>query len=494
MSGQSGLNWHGSAALVLIGSLCCGGIAGGAENSSSESGISDPPLTSDLLSRINSTASRRYIYRRLSQNADDARHLTLLIALHLDNEDYTAAEYWLNHARDHGIPVPAWQRILLAIQKQDLPSLRQMIDQWQKQLPADVIAEAMIALEQEEQAQRLAQDRLPLERDPARQLRLASMSDMLAMRNSAAAGLSVIGERLEGLDIASSEGFLYGRPTPRSPRNRAGVHLAASRLEYKAITGGEPISRRENRCDLNLQSSFKSGALSLSVNRTAGDYARNGGRISWAGNSMPLQWQGRLAWHATDYTSSHLRFNGSKHLAGIFVSGQSELNRVLLGMETHRYQDLLNTPVARGENVQLSITRTLVRSQWHWNVGIYGVNERNRLEAVVPTSFSDLGLTETGQIAPAKYRFAGISTRLATGESGWFEPQRNHSFSFYAWGGKSYPGGINGFGADLNAALSFTGSDKLSLNYTIGNSTSPGQPVQKGSTNHRLAITYLRHF
>jgi hypothetical protein len=411
-----------------------------------------------------------------------------LVSWYLAEDRPQAARFWLLRRMPGSPPLPAWQRLAVAIANRDLPKIAALLRDDDLSTADRVLAERTLG----RHAQALA--------DALGGIGRGSATDNVGLRKAAAelsaelpndTALSVGGQRLGGLDLvgtdlhaALSRGSWTLNTTLAAQRLFADaslIDLAGANLERRGTLGLAYRGLRERwRGHLGLDSL---GAHDLLQWGLGYDYTlsqRLGVSLDYVRNGLSED-------------SAALRAGGARD--SLTLSVDAALTSRLfanLSLARDRYHSRAGAVLGNGYSANWTLGQRYWLGTNRLGLSLSGSLLHNHLAAMLPQDLAERlpAGSGVGNVLPTEYRSVGLGVDLARGTpSARYPDAASPRYALGVWGGWVWPDRKPAWRAQASLGTRVLGSDDLRLSASYGNAA--GQVANRSNTLVTLSYRWF---
>lgn len=443
-----------------------------------------------LISEMGTASEQQKLQNWLTGQTDNAALWEYMVSLQLAQGELDAARYWMSQANAHGQPLPAWQRLNLALRSDDRETVQNLLDDPTSGLTPTDRLQALQKLGLDSEALTLAHELLESgsSADDSSELRQQANNLALKLANRITLGTELWG--YGSLSVSSALAlFNIGLENART-----GMNIAANRLHSNS--DNLVVNGFDKELDISVP--FNKAWYSEQVEAQLGGNLREDkslayGRITW-GHQINKSLLSRLQFDFNKISNETpaLRAIGAKDQLALGLSADLtpwELARTQLKIQ--RYHTREGDQLARGYAMEGALEHFIFKRSPAWLVRVQGSWENNQLRNNLPKGLEPIlgPSAEVSTIVPSEYGLLGIGTTLRYGSAG-EEIARNPQGLIDAWTGWVWPSNQIGYNISLGIEISPVGDDRLDFKAFYSN-------TQGGRTDDAyrgVVLSYTRYF
>ncbi|MBK1723238.1 hypothetical protein CKO23_13435 [Thiocystis violacea] len=422
----------------------------------------------DLLLEFGDAAERAYLYEVLGCASDPAL-LEAVIAWHLNRDELDEAAHWVAVADAKGLSVRPWQRMRLALHRDDREMVASLLRETGPDLPVGSRIQGLKYLGKNAQALALAREQAATATDPSEREWLQGLARSVAPR--ATAGVSALDYGPLSIKTLEVSGEL---PIERV---RVGLRLLANAL-HSSSTDALDLDGVDRETDISVSIARADDGGEFSAR--AGASVRSDSSVPYGSLKLQRPLRGdllrnlslELALNDLSYETALCRvFCTKSHLTAGMAGGISRRDFFNLTLEAARYQTRENEYLATGLKLDGALGYVLLQELPRWDVSLRGAFQDNDLADGLPKSLaqSQSGPLEIEDILPAQYRFLGLGTSVQGGGAA-AAPGRL-SYAIDAHTGWQWPADEPSYGLRVNLVTSWLSwRDSLAFSLAYANS------------------------
>jgi polysaccharide biosynthesis protein PelB len=355
------------------------------------------------------TAERQMLKKALEEENVPAA-LEFVIGWHLSHNEFEAARYWISLAQARGQHLPAWQRLALALEEEDLETVERLLKEPNSDLTPAHRVQALRYLGLDSQALAEARSAIETTHKGADSEDLYRQIEALTVKLAHRAVLTPEFRTLGPLDITMVSALLNLRLGNTS---RIHVGVGANRLSSDPKELDVHGFDSERAVSLGAERTYRLGKISGQIGANIrDDHSLFQGKVSWF-HRFGKGWLAQMEYANNEISeeSPALRATGAKDRLslGLFMNPTPwEFARTQLNLQHYHTRD--GDRLANGYAVQAELGRFLLKEHPTWQVRLQGSWESNSLvkrlpaelnqiltpganvETVVPRDFGTLGI------------------------------------------------------------------------------------------------------
>jgi polysaccharide biosynthesis protein PelB len=445
----------------------------------------------ELIREMGTPEEQQQMRDYLAGKSSDPAMRDFLISWYLERKDFESARKLITQARSDQTPVPAWQRLALAVEDNDRQAVRELLKESHDELTPSTQVDALQRVGLKQEALALAQQYLETIQTGPEAEQLELQADTLAISRASYAEVGGIYQKLGDLGIATGKTLL----SVDNPLARITVGIEENHLD----SSGNNLSTNgfDNEHDISVQATRNQAsrqlALKLGTN-IRDDKSIVYGQFTWDEYFSP-RFSGRaeLGINQISVATAYLRAVGTKDLLSLGATYNPDRWKYARGkIELHRYQTREDDRLGDGYLTEAALGRVILQELPRWLMEVRGSWEKNDLVNKVPSYLTPDVIspsTDIDTIIPKDYRTLGLASTLDYGTFGSDTP-RSVKLMLDGWAGWLWPENKASYNIRLGLGTSVFSRDILSLDAYYANAFSGvGNQAYKG-----IGLNYRYYF